>query len=236
MDSLTSKSVTMKKLVVLLSILSLNFYACNNKTSFESSNDQKEKDDYTNDLSYYTDTSNIEILALNDMAVQLLQKSQRYKKDMYFKDSLLREALKYVNLALEKDSNFYNAYLNKSAVLRGFGQYEESIEPLQELLSRKIFPEAIFTLGLLYEKIGKQDLADKNYREAYIAYGDYLKTPISTERDKMNKDYILLFLEGKEKVLKDINEKIKNDPNNTSLLIDKKIIEEFNREEFIANL
>jgi len=141
-----------------------------------------------------------------------------------------------VNLALEKDSNFYNAYLNKSAVLRGFGQYEESIEPLQELLSRKIFPEAIFTLGLLYEKIGKQDLADKNYREAYIAYGDYLKTPISTERDKMNKDYVLLFLEGKEKVLKDINEKIKNDPNNTSLLIDKKIIEEFNREEFIANL
>ena len=121
-------------------------------------------------------------------------------------------------------------------MLRGLRQYEESIKPLHELLSRKKYPEAIFTLGLLYEKVGKQDLADKKYREAYEAYEEYLKSPLATERDEMNKDYVLLFLEGKEKVLKDINQKLKKEPGNTSLLIDKDIIEQFNRQEFIESL
>lgn len=49
----------------------------------------------------------------------------------------------------------------------------------------------------------------------------------------MNKDYVLLFLEGKEKALERINQKLKENPESTSLLTDKKIIEQFNREEFI---
>lgn len=63
----------------------------------------------------------------------------------------------------------------------------------------------------------------------------YLKSPLSTARDEMNKDFVLLFLEGKEKTLQRINQKLKEDPGNTSLLMDKSIIEDFNQKEFISS-
>lgn len=210
-------------------------FSCKNTNTKESQTEQIQRESNTKDLSFYTDTSNLDIFVLNDKAVKLLQKSQNSNYNLQRKDSLLKEALVYLDLAIKKDSNFYNAYLNKSAVYRGLGQYDNAIKALDELLHRKKYPEAIFVLGLINEKQGNQKLANQKFKEAYDAYIEYEKSPLSTARDEMNKDYVLLFLEGKEKALQRINQKLKEDPGNTSLLTDKSIIEQFNREEFISS-
>lgn len=229
------KFLTMKNIGLFFLAVVLICFSCKNTNTKESQTEQIQRESNTKDLSFYTDTSNLDIFVLNDKAVKLLQKSQNSNYNLQRKDSLLKEALVYLDLAIKKDSNFYNAYLNKSAVYRGLGQYDNAIKALDELLHRKKYPEAIFVLGLINEKQGNQKLANQKYKEAYDAYLEYVKSPLSTARDEMNKDYVLLFLEGKEKALQRINQKLKEDPGNTSLLTDKSIIEQFNREEFISS-
>ncbi len=148
----------------------------------------------------------------------------------------MNEALNYLNLAIALDRNFYDAYLNKSSTLRGLGKYQEAIIPLKELLRRKNYPEGIFMLGLLYEKTGNEDLAKELYKKAVEAYEKRLKTPLATVRDEINKEYVLLFLEGKEKSLQRINQRLEEDPNNRDLKDSKEIIEEFDKEKFINSL
>jgi len=229
------KDLIMKNIGLLFLAVLLICISCKNKNTKENQNEQAQRESNTEDLSFYTDTSNLDVFVLNDNAVKLLQKSQQSNYDLQRKDTFLKEALAYLNLAIKKDSNFYNAYLNKSAVYRGLGQYDNAIKALDELLSRKNYPEAIFVLGIIYEKQGEQKLANQKYKEAYAAYQEYMKSPLSTARDEMNKDYVLLFLEGKEKALQRINQKLNEDPGNTTLLTDKSIIEHFNREEFISS-
>lgn len=229
------KFLTMKNIGLFFLAVLLICFSCKNTKTKESQAEQVQRESNTKDFSFYTDTSNLDIFVLNDKAIKLLQKSQNSNYDLQRKDSLLKEALVYLDLAIKKNSSFYNAYLNKSAVYRGLGQYDNAIKALDELLHRKKYPEAIFVLGIIYEKQGNQKLANQKYKEAYDAYLEYVKSPLSTARDEMNKDYVLLFLEGKEKALQRINQKLKEDPGNTSLLTDKSIIEQFNREEFISS-
>lgn len=225
----------MRNIGLLFVAVLLICFSCKNKNTKEKQIEQALRESNTKDLSFYSDTINLDIFVLNDNAVNLLQKSQQSNYDLQRKVTILKEALTYLNLAIKRDSNFYNAYLNKSAVYRGLDQYDKAIKTLDELLSRKNYPEAIFVLGLMYEKQGKQKVANQKYKDAYDAYLEYMESPLSTARDEMNKDYVLLFLEGKEKVLERINQKLKEDSGNTTLLTDKSIIEQFNREEFISS-
>ncbi len=142
----------------------------------------------------------------------------------------------FSNEVLEKKEDFYYAYLNKANILKGLGKYDAAIKTLEELLKvKEDYPEAIFIMGLIYEKTGNMDKAKQKYKRALKAYADYLKTPMATEQDKTNEALVLLFIEGKEKALKRINEQIKENPENNNLLIDKQIIEQFNRVEYFKN-
>jgi hypothetical protein len=58
---------------------------------------------------------------------------------------------------------------------------------------------------------------------------------LATARDEMNRDYVLLFLEGKEEMLDRINKELVRSPGNTSLLADKQNVQQFNREEFFED-
>ncbi len=211
--------------------------SCNTKQEKTSTTDSyyySPDDTITDELSFYTDEKNRDLLMLNDNAVKVLQNIDRII-DVKMKDSLLNKALDDIHEAIQKDSNFYNAYLNKAALLRHLGKYEESVAALQELLNRKSYPEAIFVLGITYEKLGNLQLANEKYKEAFSEFNKRLKTPAATVRDESNQQFLLIFIEGKEKALKKINEEIKKNPGNTELLINKSIIEEFNRQEFIEN-
>lgn len=122
----------MKNISILISITLLVFFSCKNNNTNENQAEKAQRESNTKELSFYTDTSNSEIFVLNDKAVQLLQKSQQKNYDLERQDTLLKEALKYLNLAIKKDSNFYKAYLNKSAVYRELGRYNKAAEALKE--------------------------------------------------------------------------------------------------------
>lgn len=221
---------------ILIIIFVTAIISCNNRkektdttSSFYSPNDT-----ITDELSFYTDEKNRDLIELNYNAVKILQNIHRVT-DVKMKDSLLNKALNDVNTAIQRDSNFYNAYINKAAVLRSLGRYEASIESLQKLLKRKKYPEAIFILGITYEKLGNIALANEKYKEAFAEYDKRLTTPAAIVQDEINQQLLLVFIEGKEKVLKQINEKLKKYPNNTELLTNKSIIEEFDRKEFISD-
>ncbi len=90
--------------------------------------------------------------------------------------------------------------------MKELGKYDASIKTLEELLKvKEDYPEAIFLMGLIYEKTGNMDKAKQKYKSALKAYEDYLKTSMATEQDKTNMDLVLLFIEGKEKALTRIN-------------------------------
>ena len=211
--------------------------SCDNQTKEAG---KKQDNKFTNQVEahtkLHTDRKNGDVFVLNDMAVKLMEQSLRYEKGSFDRDSLLNEALSYSNEALEKKADFYYAYLNKANILKELGKYNASLKTLEELLKvKEDYPEAIFLMGLIYEKTGNMDKAKQKYKSALKAYKDYLKTPMATEQDKINKDLVLLFLEGKEKALARINEQIKENPENSNLLINKQIIEQFNRTEYFKN-
>ena len=202
--------------------------------------DKKQDNKFTNQVEEFTrlhtDRKNRNVFDLNDMSVKLMEQSLHYKKDSYVRDSLLNEALSYSNAAIEKKEDFYYAYLNKANILKSLGEYDAAIKTLEELLKvKEDYPEAIFVMGLIYEKTGNIDKAKQKYSSALKAYDDYLKTPMATEQDKTNKDLVLLFIEGKEKALTRIKEEIKEDPENSNLLINKQIIEQFDRVEYFKD-
>lgn len=209
--------------------------SCNNNKQNETKTDAYVLNDtIVNELSFYADENNRDLLVLNNNAVKVLQNINRVI-DVKIRDSLLNGAIIDVNKAIQQDSNFYNAYLNKAALLRKIGKYEESILTLQELLARKSYPEAIFVLGITYEKLGNFKLANERYKEAYEEYGEYLRTPLAIAQDEINQQFLLIFIEGKEKALEKINDELKEKPNDSELLINESIIEEFNRREFISS-
>lgn len=220
------------KILLMVFLLLSNFYCSkNDNEKIENTNQE-----ITNELSFYTKKENSKILILNDNAVKLLQDSEKVKNMPTVRDSLLNVALLYLNKAIMIDSTFYNAFLNKSTVLMKLGEYEKAVECLEKILSYKNIPEAYFIIGLIYEKIGKNEQAKVNYRKALNLYDNYINSPLSTARDKLNREYVLLLLEGKEKLLKRINKQLEKDPDNPTLLFNKSIILEFNRKTFINSL
>lgn len=209
--------------------------SCKNRYTYKEQEENLPAEAVTKEFSFYVDTSNQDIITLNSKVSAFLQRCQNGGIDLNTKDTLLKEALIFLNYAIKTNSGFTDAYLNKSAVYRELYQYDMALATLEDLLQIKKNPEAIFLVGLIYEKQGNLDRAQSHYNEALKAYDVYLKTPLATARDEMNRGYVLLFLEGKEEVLDRINKELVRSPGNTSLLADKQSVQQFDREEFFED-
>ncbi len=61
-------------------------------------------------------------------------------------------------------------------------------------------------MGVSNEKLGDLKQAKKSYIEAYEKYEEYSKTPLAIVQDEINQQFLLIFIEGKEKALEKINE------------------------------
>lgn len=216
---------------IFLIIILILIVSCNRKEIKKENNVVNKSE---NVLAY--EHTNKEFTKLNEEALLLLKKSQ-YKENEELKDSLLLKALTLLEKAIEINKDFYIAYINRATIQRNLGRYEAAIKTLKELINQnKEYPEAVFYIGLIYEKIGKIDIAKKKYQEALNIYELYLRTPMATAQDEMNKELLLIFVEGKQNALDIVKKRLEKEPGNTTLLINKKIIEEFNREDFINNL
>lgn len=213
--------------ILLTSLFSCDFNAKTNSKQINSSTEILSNDSIVEDLS---------VGEINEIISQIMRESKKSYIDYLEKDSLLNKALLYCQIAKKKDSLFHYSYLNKANILRYQGDYKKSIEELSSLLSiKENYPEALFTIGLIYEKIGERDLAIEYYKKALISYNEYLKLPESTAMDEANRKMLLIFIEGKEKALIRIAQEIKENPDDRDILIDKNIIEEFDREAFFKS-
>lgn len=222
-------------IIYILPFLLLFQLSCKNRHTYKEQEENLPAEAVTKEFSFYVDTSNQDIIALTAKVSAFLQQCQHGVVDFNTKDTLLKEALVILDYAIKTDSGFTDAYLNKSAVYRELNQYDMALSTLEDLLQIKNNPEAIFLVGLIYEKQGNLDRAQSHYNEALKAYDVYLKTPLATARDEMNRDNVLLFLEGKEEVLDRINEELSRSPGNTTLLADKQSVQQFNRERFFED-
>jgi tetratricopeptide (TPR) repeat protein len=129
----------MKYLLFIFGIVVI--ISCNTKKDRTNTSNNLPNDSIQNELLYYSNKKNKDLIILNDNAVKVLHNIDRVT-DSKMKDSLLNKAMSDLNKVIQKDSNFYFAYMNKAAVLRRLGKYQESIEVLQKLLERKKTPEA----------------------------------------------------------------------------------------------
>jgi len=173
---------------------------------------------------------------LNNNGVRLLELSYPYPNGSLIKDSLLNEALNNFNKAINEKKDYYRAYYNYAIVLVAKKQYDAALHALEELLEvQESDPGTFLLMGMLYEKSGNVGIAEQQYERALKAYDEKLKTPMTSFQDSLDKDQVLLFLEGKENALERINARLKKDPQNVDLLMAKQSIEQFDREEYFRN-
>lgn len=173
---------------------------------------------------------------LNDEGVTLLESSYPYPKGSTVKDSLLFEALNRFDKAINEHKDYYYSYYNKANVLIALKRYDAALKTLEELLKvKENYPVALFHIGMIYEKSGNRGKAHQYYKIALKGYEEKLKSPIATQQDSLEKDQVLLFVEGKEKTLERINGLLLKDPQNVDLMIAKKEIEKFDRNKFFEN-
>lgn len=78
----------------------------------------------------------------------------------------LKESEKYVLLGLTYFPNDDNLLFNLALIKFYEGNYEKSLEILQKILSKnKFYPNLHYLKGLIYEKIGEKELAQKEFIE-----------------------------------------------------------------------
>ncbi len=179
---------------------------------------------------------NLELIScheLNLKAVKLIEKSKIHYKLKKDRDSVLKEAICMLDYCIKKDSTYIDAYLNKSFALRRLGRYEQSINVLLDITKRDKNPKALFGVGIIYNKQGNSLKAKEYFKEAVVAY-DYLIAKEGSRFDLLDyKEFVLLFLEGKEKRLKNIESLIKKNPNDEDLIDRKMMIDYFDAKKFI---
>lgn len=197
--------------------LILFFYSCSST----------EKDSYQ--------SINPQAIELNNQVALILQEESLFR-GVFPNDSLLNKALDLVNQAIEYDSSYALAYSNKATVLCRLGHYNEAIASLEQASALKPnYAEVIQAQGFIYEKLGQIDYASDKYQEAIIAFDNRLKKDPKNVQFMTGKAFLLLFTEGKDFALAEINKIIDQYPDNNTALIMKETISLFNREEFIAN-
>ena len=173
LNKLIIEGIIMKYInMILVILIFINFY-CKSEKKNDAIDQSSKPDSLSKELSYYTNEENYEVLNLNRKSVELLSKSALiYNKQI--KDSLLNIALMCIDSAIKMDNKFHISYINKANILRSLGEYNQAINCLEEVLKIKEYPEAIFMLGLMNEKIGKQKIANQKYHEALRKYESYL--------------------------------------------------------------
>ncbi|MCX5804375.1 MAG: tetratricopeptide repeat protein [Proteobacteria bacterium] len=91
-----------------------------------------------------------------------------FKKAYQFIDAgYPQEALELLNMAVEKDPKFIEAYYNRGVVLFSINRDQEAMKDFQKVTElNPDFARAYAGLGSIYESLNNQSEAIKNYRIA----------------------------------------------------------------------
>jgi tetratricopeptide (TPR) repeat protein len=170
---------------------------------------------------------------LNVKAVELIESNNIQYKTKKDKDITLRKAISILDSCIKKDINCIDAYLNKSLALRRLGEYEQSLNVLLNVPELNKQAEALFGIGIIYEKQGNSLKAKTYLKKSVVAY-NYLIAKEGPRFDLLDsKELVLLILEGKDKRLDNIKSLLKKNPNDEDLIDRKRMIDYFDAKKFI---
>lgn len=176
-----------------------------------------------------------------ELAVKLTSEAYNIIKEIFIvEDSLERvqkysKALNLLNDAIKLDSNYLPAYSNKLLIFEELKNYSEALKTTEEIREIKgIYPELFLTQGILLEKLSRSEEAEIKFKEALSLFYQKVESDTSSIfNDKINICYLILFLDGKEKALYQLDELKSNFPDRKeSIEYHQTIIENFDWDEY----
>lgn len=151
-------------------------------------------------------------------------------------DSSIYDAIVLLDKAIAIDSLYAFAYSNMITMLSHLGEYELAIKQFELIEERGLAEsETTFLHAMLYEKLGKTELADRKYQEILMQYQNKLSTSHDNLEHAMNRAMVLCFVKGKSACLEEVNALAKLHPEKESVLLLQDEIRGFERGKFISN-
>ncbi len=150
----------------------------------------------------------------------------------------LNKAIVLLDKALKISPKYLLAYENKIHYLTIMGKYKEAISVIDEAL--KVSPDNpffIFPKGILYEKAGMKELAEKNYKESILCFDKSISLSPDDFNLLVNRSFTKIFIKDKEvaindfKALKKRYDKNSKEYKQLDYLI--KLVSEINKEEYV---
>lgn len=167
---------------------------------------------------------------LNDRAVELYSK-------FYDDTEIIKYILQLYDEAMEADSLYEIAYLNKSNLLRETGRCEEALQTLDKLVSVRSDLVGYWSMGgFILEAMGRRKEAEKRYRDDISK----LDSIIQTEQDSLlvylevQSAFLLMLIEGKNKGMREYEKLITKYPDDQYIINQELLFETFDRQKFIS--
>lgn len=166
----------------------------------------------------------------NEAAVDSLTEYNLGRRDSL----LLLNALDLLNRAIDCDSMYQLAYLNKLTVLTMLGKQREVlilIERLERVLPQD--PGIFIAKGLQYEKIGKKDSAEVWYDRAKQRCDQNLDAYPDSANFIYDRVMLIAITAGKEQALSEIDKYISRYPEKEELSSYRQGILNFDKERYL---
>ncbi len=167
-------------------------------------------------------------IAYNNKAVNL------FAKNTDTIDSV-EKALGYLDQAIAQDSNYLMAYTNKVNFLLALHRYDEALRIAHIIIDKKPdFTETHTLLGMIYDKLNQDSLADRQYQQALTLYEQDEADTVNTVY-QANQFVLRMLLDStqKEQVLTEIDRMLEAHPTDQTLGFTKNLIENFDRKVYI---
>ncbi len=149
-------------------------------------------------------------------------------------DKQFDQALMLIDDAITLEPKFYQAYVNKAAILGGLDRNDDAVAALEALLALKPdFAGAYIPLGVLLEKTGKTDAAMERYNKALALYRARLEKKPNDAEAARNRALALYLTNDKMGALQALSEVVAKDPTDDVAKTLKTRIESATRQEFI---
>jgi tetratricopeptide (TPR) repeat protein len=172
-----------------------------------------------------------EAIALNKKAGDI------YARNLYNRDSMLY-AIKLFDQAIARDSSYPAPVTNKMNVLLNLKEYNQAIATGKNFIAQgQGYAEFYQYLGLIYDKIDKKDSANYYHQKALSLFDQRIQMD-SNAINLSNKYISLLTLDTskREKILVQLDSLIEQNPTNSTLLLTRETVQDFDRDAFINEI
>jgi tetratricopeptide (TPR) repeat protein len=148
----------------------------------------------------------------------------------------IAEAIALVNQAISRDSTYIPPYLNKTRYYLCLGNMPEAIAAVGRIISLDTTqPDPIAMWGFLQDKLGDRAWADRSYADALNEYDNRLKLDTAGISLRLNRAFMSMFVNGKEKGIAEYEQIAKSHPDSVVKAMHD-MFYGFDRDRFIADL